>query len=131
MPKRAAHPDKTGGSKLTVTLLSICFAAIVWAAHLTVVYGTVTLACTRPTSTAVLFGLNLPAIIVVVATIAALAAILAGSYFLAGKAGRSAELREEQRFERRVTQWLALLAAFGVFWAGAAALFVSPCLTLR
>ena len=131
MPKRAAHPDKTGGGKLTVVLLSICFAAIVWAMHLTIVYGAVTLACARATPSAMLFGLNLPAFIVAVATLAALIAILAGSYFLTGKTSRSAELSEEQRFERRVTQWLALLAAFGVFWAGAAALFVSPCIALR
>ena len=32
---------------------------------------------------------------------------------------------EERQFELRVTRWLALLAAFGVFWAGAAALFVA------
>ncbi len=131
MPKRAAHPGKTGGSKLTVTLLSICFAAIIWAAHLTIVYGAVTLACPRATPSSVLFGLNLPALIVVVATLAALAAIVAGSYFLAGKSNRSTALREEQGFERRVTQGLALLAAFGVFWAGAAVFFVSPCLALR
>ena len=132
MPKRAAHPDKTGGSKLTVVLLSMCFAAIVWAMHLTIVYGAVTLACARATPSAMLFGLNLPAFIVAVATLAALAAILAGYYRADRKdAERTAEMREERQFERRVTQWLSLLAAFGVFWAGAAAFLVSPCLALR
>ena len=132
MPKRAAHPDKTGGSKLTVTLMSMCFAAIVWAAHLTLVYGTVTVACINAFSADIVPGLNLPALAVIGVTIVALAAIAAGSYWLNGKAdGGDAGRLEERQFELRVTRWLALLAAFGVFWAGAAALFVSPCLALR
>ncbi|HEX5779018.1 MAG TPA: hypothetical protein VFY21_09260 [Xanthobacteraceae bacterium] len=132
MPKRAAHPGKTGGSKLTVTLLSICFAAIVWAAHLTLVYGTVTVTCAHGFTGDVVAGLNIPAFAVVVLTIVALAAIGAGSYLLNAEAnGRNADAREERQFENRVTQWLSMLAAFGVFWAGAAAFFVSPCLELR
>lgn len=110
----------------------MCFAAIVWAVHLTLVYGTVTVACVRGFTADIVLGLSLPALAVIGVTIVALAAIAAGNYWLNREGNRSnAEWREERQFESRVTRWLALLAAFGVFWAGAAAFFVSPCLALR
>ena len=117
---------------MTLTFLAMCFSVIIWAAHLTLVYGAVTVACARAMTPTIMFGSSLPAFAVIVATVIALATIAAGSYFFAGRTGdRSDEIRDEKRFEQRVTQWLALLSAFGVFWAGAAAFFVSPCLGLR
>lgn len=131
MAKRAARLQKTGSAKLTLKLLTMCFAAIVWAAHLTFIYGAATLACI-PETPAKVFGMNAPAFFVLAFTVLALGAIAAASLWQSRNDSRAAiDVREEQQFELRVTRWIAALSAFGVFWGGAAAFFVSPCLALR
>ncbi len=131
MAKRAARLQKSGSARLTLKLLSMCFAAIVWAAHLTFIYGAATLACI-PETPAKVFGMNAPAFFVLAFTVLALGAIAAGSVWPSRNAGNDAtEMYEERQFELRVARWIAALSAFGVFWGGAALLFVSPCLALR
>jgi hypothetical protein len=131
MAKRAARLQRTGSSKLTFKLLSMCFAAIIWAAHLTFVYGAATIACI-PETPAKIFGMNAPAFFVLAFTVLALGAIVAGSLWPSRDAGNEAtKMHEERQFELRVTRWIAALSAFGVLWGGAAAFFVSPCVALR
>ena len=99
---------------IIAALLSLSFGPIVWAAHLTFIYGIHTLACTSA---------DVP---VLAATVIGLVAI---SISIAVQRGK----RESPSlaFYRRTASWLAWLSAFGVASAGAAALIVAPCLALR
>lgn len=131
MPEKNAPPIHPTGVKLTVTLVWMTFGPIVWALHLTVVYGAHTLACARGVNPD-LFGISFSAFAIIAATIVALAALALAIYLHPQRTGDAPpDIREERIFEKRVTNWLAALAAFGIFWAGAGALLVSPCLAIR
>jgi hypothetical protein len=118
--------------KLIAAVLSLTFGLLIWALHLTLVYGVHTVACARD-FTAVWFpGASFPVLAIVVITVLAMIAIAAGSWrFTRGAERGTAAAQQERQFEIKVIKWVAWLASIGVFWAGIAALIVSPCIALR
>jgi hypothetical protein len=93
---------------------------IVWALHLTAVYGAHALLCARGSAAA-----GVP--VIAVATLAALAPL--GVAFAA--LWRAGEAESTQRFQRRVAVLLIVLSAVGIVWAGATVMFVAACAPLR
>jgi hypothetical protein len=120
------HRDQTtlenaAHRSLTRTLLSMFLGPIVWALHLTVIYGSHAILCARGSSG--MTGAN----VVIVATIIALVPLVI-SFWL----NRTHPNREpEPRFQRQVMQLLTLLSAVGILMAGATIAFVPVCLAVR
>lgn len=128
------HEPRQGGPASAVRMLAyMLFGPIVWALHLTAVYGSHALLCARGATQAVL-GLSLPAFAVLAATAAALA-LLVVAIFAPGALRRIARIPDsdgrERGFQDRLAALLAVLSAFGVIWAGATALLLPACLLLR
>jgi hypothetical protein len=122
---RRATPDRFFRGSITSAVLYLTSGPIVWAIHLTLVYGTHTLVCTQTPS-----GGADATFAVLAVTARALVAIfvaLAASAAAQRRAGHDSPLA----FYHRATTWLAWLSAFGVACAGATALIVEPCLALR
>jgi hypothetical protein len=122
---RDASPDRIFRGSITSAALYLTFGPIVWAIHLTLVYGTHTLVCTHTTS-----GGAGATFAVLVVTVVALAAIFTA---LAASAAAQRRAREDGpvAFYHRAAAWLAWLSAFGVACAGATSLVIEPCLALR
>jgi hypothetical protein len=132
MANTRSRSKHAGGTKLIAALLSLTFGLLIWSLHLTLVYGVHTIACARDFTPTWIFGLAFPVLAIVVITVVGVLVTGVGGWWLAaGRRNGSAELRQEKEFERRVILLIAFLASVGMFWAGAAALFVSPCLALR
>jgi hypothetical protein len=118
-------------SDSTARLIYWLLGPIVWAVHFSVVYLAHTLICARP----LLTGESLVAmsrIVVIAATAVALAALawlIRSAHAALGRA--TARASETSLFQNRMVLLLSVLAVFGVFWSGAAALLVLPCAALR
>jgi hypothetical protein len=122
--RRTGH-DRVFRGSITATLLYLAFGPIVWAIHLTFVYGTHTIVCTRPTSEAA--GATLAVLAITAVALAAIFTGLAAS----ATARRRAPENGPLAFSHRAAALLAWLSAFGVAWAGATSLVIEPCLALR
>jgi hypothetical protein len=109
------------------TAFNLTLGPIVWALHLAVVYGVHSFGCARDLFGTGLFGFDPARLIIALATVAALLAIAVGIALTVP--ARSAE--QEPGFERGVAIGLAGLSVFGVLAAGAAAILVAPCVSLR
>jgi hypothetical protein len=100
---------------------------IVWAAHFTVIYGFNTLACTRAFAGVDVLGFGLVPVVVIVLTIAALAACAAILYIAAAGRGTGDRGSEEAGFLRYMTVTVAALSLIAIAWNGLPALLLSPC----
>jgi hypothetical protein len=125
MPRARGNEPKSAGTPLSSAVLITTFGAAVWALHLTFIYGFHTISCASEFAGTRLLGLELSMIVITGGTIVALLAIFIGIRRLSIGSHYTAASRHS--FEKKVGYWLALLAAIGVFWAGAVALFVAPC----
>jgi hypothetical protein len=117
-----------GRAGLAPTLFYLLFGPVVWAVHLTIIYGAHTLVCARAPGVRVL-GLDATVLIVIVTTVVALA--LLPLSVLAWRVHPAAGISDGERFYPRLMTLLAVLSACGIVWAGAAALIVAPCVALR
>ncbi|MGY3622524.1 hypothetical protein [Bradyrhizobium sp. USDA 10063] len=97
----------------------------VWALHLTAIYGAHALLCARgiaaDTATAV----------IMIATGVALIVLMSGAGAAWLKLRRGGAETAASSFQASVMSLLAVLSAIGIAWAGATALFVTPCVALR
>jgi hypothetical protein len=123
MSARRASPDRTFRGSIAAALLYLTFGPIVWAIHLTFIYGTHTLACTGTTPEGATFAVLAVTAVALVAIFAALAA----SATVRRRAGPEGPLA----FYHRAASWLTWLSVFGIACAGAATLIIEPCLALR
>ncbi len=115
------------------TLLYLLFGPIVWAAHLTVIYGAQSVVCALSTSPP-RTGASIDSVhtIVLIATIAALSALAAGWLRLGNPGGSMSEgIEDRNHFLESVMHVLVGLSALGVLGAGAAALVLPSCPALR
>ena len=114
------------------TLLYLSLGPIVWAVHFAIVYGAHTLLCAVGGSGG--FGARAATLVVIIATVVALILLslpmLAPTMMRRRRPG-STEPASLSSFAQGVMALLALLSALGVAWAGAAALIVAPCISLR
>jgi hypothetical protein len=113
-------PDRRQ-TPLARTMLTMLFGPIVWAMHFTVLYGTHTIVCARATTG------DAATITALVATVAALALLLAEVFAAYRRRDAAHDASAVTRFCRDVMLLLTLLSACGVAWAGATALLVAPC----
>lgn len=108
-------------------LLYLLLGPILWAGHLTAIYGTQSVLCAKAAADAV------PAIIAVVTALAL--ALIAVAVLAPSRTARlfagSAWSESTQRFMRNAMVTLALLSAFGIAAQGAIALFIPTCPALR
>ena len=113
-------------ASLTRTTFYLLFGPIVWAIHLTVLYGAHTLVCVHGAAG------DTVAAIALAATVAAVALLLAAAFaFYRRRDSAHTGASAVTCFCRDVAMLLALVSAFGVAWAGATALIVAPCVALR
>lgn len=110
------------------TLIYIAFGPLIWALHLTAVYGAHALLCARGIAPAVALA--------VVLGVTAVALVLLASAIAVPRSARwivriGAEDGGDGGFHDRLMRLLAALSAFGVAWAGAAAVIVPACAQLR
>ena len=122
---RRGTPDRLFRGSITSAVLYLTFGPIVWAIHLTFVYGTHTLVCTQTTSGGA--GATFAVLAVTALALVAIFAALAASAAAQRRAGEDSPLA----FYHRATTWLIWLSAFGVACAGATSLVIEPCLALR
>ena len=108
-------------------LVYLAIGPILWAIHLTLIYGTHTLVCTRTVSRTLPFGFDTAPFVILLAT-GATFALLLGAVLLPSPNTRPFNgSPASPAFFRRVMVLLALLSAFGVGGAGAAAMVVQSC----
>lgn len=114
--------------KLAGTVLYLLLGPIVWAGHLTIIYGTHAVLCVRGLAD----GPFDTQVIIAGATGVALAGTTAAA-FIGWRRQRGAGQDTEgvSGFQHGVMSLLALLAAIGIAFFGATPLFVPPCLQLR
>lgn len=123
--------ERTAREPLAGALFYMLLGPIVWAVHLTVVYAGHAVLCVKGVMQGALASRIIP-FGVALATIVALAALLIAVLAANSRPGRSSvPASAPALFQDKVMMTLALLSAFGVVWAGASALIVEPCLTLR
>lgn len=119
-------PSDHRSPSLTGTLLLLLAGPILWAVHLTIVYGVHTLACVGA-----LQGMPVDAgtfILVATGAILAILMLLLAVIWLR----RPALFTHGDRlFHSRVMVSLVLLSAFGIAWAGSAAFILPQCQQLR
>ena len=108
-------------------ILYMLFGPIVWAGHLTLIYGAHTLICARSPD-----GPAWAATIVYSITAVGLA-ILVAAMALAVSRRRAAHAASDtvQQFEHDVMGLMTLLSIFGVAWSGLTAVFITACTSLR
>ena len=123
--QRHASPDRVFRRSIAAAVLYLTFGPIVWAIHLTFVYGTHTLICTHTTSGGA--GATFAVLVVTAVALAAIFAALTAS----AAAQRRARGESSLAFYHRAATWLTWLSAFGVACAGATSLVIEPCLALR
>lgn len=132
-----AAPMKAGNDPASVAaaLLYLLSGPLVWAGHLFLVYAPQSVLCaSRITGITDVDTLLIRAVVGVATVLSAAALVLAlrlprnlarllrAAAFLEG---------ENSQFMISVMRLLAALSLAGVLWAGAAALFLDPCLQLR
>jgi hypothetical protein len=103
---------------------------IIWAVHFGVVYVANAIACERGLVGQSLLGLPLVPVLVLGATVLALAAVAlvglrAWRRLESGLAGQEGE--DEPRFLVWLTAAIALLSALAILWEGLPVFFVRPC----
>lgn len=110
------------------TFVYVLFGPVVWALHLTAIYGAQLLCAGASTNADIIVP------IVVGATAAALA-LLTATIWRPGLAGRPLGVctrsSDERQFLDRLMRLLAALSIPGVAWAGATAFILEPCAPLR
>jgi hypothetical protein len=116
---------------LAGALFYVLLGPIVWAFHLTLVYGGHTILCAPGASSDRALASGVVSL-VIIATVAALA-ILIGAIVAAvfGQYRRNHRGSASMLFRDRAMIALALLSGVGVAWVGASALMVEPCQMLR
>jgi hypothetical protein len=119
-------------ASVTGTLVYLLFGPLLWAAHLTIIYGASTLICAM--------GEGDPAaardvgVVILVATAVALAVI---SFTAAYPRPARTLLKVRSNsastaaFLDRAMQTLAVLSFIGIAWAGATVVMITPCGQLR
>lgn len=116
---------------LAGAVFHVLLGPIVWAVHLTLVYGGHTLLCVKSVASGALAAgaVSLGVVIVTAAALIVLIVAVVAAHFR----GRALENRGPATmfFRDRVMMILALLSGVGVAWEGASALIVGPCLMLR
>jgi hypothetical protein len=112
------------------TLFGVLFGPIVWAAHLTLIYGLQSVACALASPSPALLGLDPVQLAIAALTAAALLAIAAHSAVARQPAGNTGE-EELAAFLDGAMLLLALLSAFGITGQGGAALIIPACPPLR
>jgi hypothetical protein len=120
-PPPADEPSATG------TLVYLCVGPLVWSAHLLTVYGAHALLCETDADPA------LPALFIIVTTVAAAAALALGWML---RTPLAALLSVARAASGRATYdavfgVLVLLSLVAVIWAGVAALLIDACVATR
>lgn len=116
------------------TIAYLLFGPIVWAAHLTLIYGAQSVACAvlAPSLRPAFGALDAVQLTIVVATIAALLIVAVGWYALTNPGGAMSEGKDEGTpFIEDTMRLLVVLSAFGISAAGSAALVLPTCDALR
>lgn len=114
------------------TLIYVLFGPIVWAVHLTIIYGLQSVACALTTTSRGGTSMDAVQLAIVSATIAAVLALGAGWRWLANPGGAMSEGTEDRNhFLEGVMQFLVGLSVLGVLGAGAAAMMLPSCPALR
>jgi hypothetical protein len=108
-------------------LVYLSLGPILWAIHLTLIYGTHTLVCARTIPGTLPLGFDTAPFVILLITVTTLAVLL-GAVLLPSPNTRpfNGSLASPSFF-RRVMVLLALLSAFGVGWAGLASMVVQSC----
>lgn len=104
-------------------ILYLLSGPLVWAAHLTIVYGGHTLACARGG------GPELAAWIIYAATALGVATLIGAIVYALRQ--HQAESDPVLRFQHDVMGLMAFLSMAGVIWGGATVALIAPCLMLR
>lgn len=116
------------------TLLYLLFGPIVWALHLTLVYGVQSVACAvaGPGLRPLAGGLDPVQLTILAATAAALLALAGGWRGLANPGGAMSEgVDERSHFIVDTMRLLLVLSALGIIAAGSATLVLPTCADLR
>jgi hypothetical protein len=124
---RKRHYGFFGGAGM---LIYLALGPIIWALHLTLVYGAHTLLCARGIASGAQ-GPWVATAIVVVATVVALGLLVVATRRLWKNPRRRGPAAGALSFYDAVMLLLLLLSAVAVIWAGATSLIVSPCAALR
>lgn len=121
----------TGQRPVWPTIFDVLFGPIVWAAHLTLIYGLQSVACALASPLApALFGLDPVQLAIAALTAAALLAIAGRAAVARRPVGNTGE-GELAAFLDAVMLLLALFSAFGIAGQGGVALIIPACLPLR
>ncbi|MBG0792886.1 hypothetical protein IYY11_05645 [Methylocystis sp. H62] len=112
-------------------LLYVLFGPVLWAIHLTLIYGGHTLLCALGVSSDALSPsiISFSVAIVTIVTLVVLLAAVVATIFKGGARGDRGSAATF--FLDKLMMALALLSGFGVALGGASALIVEPCLMLR
>jgi hypothetical protein len=112
-------------------LLYVLFGPILWASHLTLIYGGHTLLCALGVSSDALSPsvISFSVAIVTIVTLVVLLAAVVAAIFKGGARGDRGSAATF--FLDKLMMALALLSGFGVALGGASALIIEPCLMLR
>ena len=126
--------DQPADPAVVPSLLYLLFGPIVWAIHLLIVYGAHTVLCAKGLGAVRMVGMNVPALVILLATTVALAVLLIA--LLAPYVGRyrsrvSSQTRSFLSFRDGVMRSLTVLSIVGIVWAGWVSLIVAPCLAMR
>ena len=108
-------------------LVYLSVGPILWALHLTVVYGTHTLVCARAISRTLPLGFDTAQFVILSATAVALVFMFSALLIPSRQTRPFQGPPSVPAFYPRVMALLVLLSAFGVVWAGVAALILRSC----
>lgn len=108
-------------------LVYLTLGPILWAIHLTLIYGTHTLVCARTIPGTLPLGFDTAPFVILLVTVATLALLLGAMLVPSPNTRPFNGSPASPSFFRRVMVLLALLSAFGVGWAGVAAMVVPSC----
>jgi hypothetical protein len=130
MPSEPAPTRRAARLAGIVPLLGAVAGMVAWALHFTVAYAATAIACARGLADRTLLGLPLVPVLVVGATVLALAAIAAVAARAARRlqGGLSGEAGEDDpRFAAWLSVAVALLAVLAILWQTVPALVLRPC----
>lgn len=121
-------------SSLFGTALYMLTGPLLWALHMTAVYGSHTLLCTVEVKQPMLWGASPSAVAIMAATLVAVAflAVFIAARQRMAKAMRIPQADEPQRaFLDGLMLWLGFLSIAGIVWSGATVMVLDACAQLR